>query len=77
MGPHYENFRAITVGLLAADAVRIAQAKDLAAALIHLLSNPREADAMGARARHVFEQQAGATARCVEAISELLKEREP
>jgi 3-deoxy-D-manno-octulosonic-acid transferase len=77
MGPHYENFRAITVGLLAADAVRIAQADDLAAALIQLLSNPREADAMGARARHVFEQQAGATARCVEAISELLKEREP
>jgi hypothetical protein len=31
---------------------------------------------MGERARKVFEQQAGATGRCVEAIKELLSAKE-
>jgi 3-deoxy-D-manno-octulosonic-acid transferase len=76
MGPHYVNFRAITEDLLAGNALRIAQPGDLAAALIHLLLDQPAAEAMGARARHVFEQQAGATARCVDAIRELLTEHE-
>jgi 3-deoxy-D-manno-octulosonic-acid transferase len=79
VGPNYANFRAITEDLLASQALRVALADDLAPTLIDLLADRRAAEAMGARARHVFEQQAGATARCVEAIHELLaqsKERE-
>jgi len=72
MGPHYENFRAITEDLLAHDALRIAPAEGLAGALSGLLQDTAEAEAMGARARQVFEAQAGATARCVEAIGKLL-----
>jgi hypothetical protein len=40
--------------------------------LIDLLGNPDAAKAMGERARQVFDQQAGATARCVEALKSLL-----
>jgi 3-deoxy-D-manno-octulosonic-acid transferase len=80
MGPNYANFRAITEDLLANHALRIAQIEELAATLINLFEDRRAAEAMGARARHVFEQQAGATARCVQTIRELLTqttEREP
>jgi len=72
IGPHYANFRAITEDLLAHDALRIAAADQLAATLLDLLSHSSQAEAMGARARQVFEQQAGATARCVKAIRALL-----
>ena len=77
MGQHYANFRAITEDLLAGDALKIAQPDNLAAILIELLEDRPAAEAMGMRARKVFEQQAGATVRCVEAIRELLMEREP
>jgi hypothetical protein len=72
MGPHYANFRAITEDLLDHQAIRIAARADLAQVLAGLLANPAEAKAMGERARQVFEQQAGATGRCVEAIRGLL-----
>jgi 3-deoxy-D-manno-octulosonic-acid transferase len=74
MGPHYANFRAITEDLLAHRALRIAAREELATALIGLLEDPTAAGAMGARARQVFDQQAGATARCVEAVKSLLVE---
>jgi 3-deoxy-D-manno-octulosonic-acid transferase len=81
MGPHYANFSAITGDLRAHDALRIAAKDGLAAALIELLRDRPAAEAMGARAREVFERQAGATERCVAAIRELLPavgaEREP
>lgn len=73
MGPNYVNFRAITDDLLAHRALRIAQKEELAATLIHLLLHREEAEAMGQRARQVFEQQAGATDRCIEALSALLR----
>jgi 3-deoxy-D-manno-octulosonic-acid transferase len=72
MGPHYFNFRAITDDLLAHHAVRIAAKDELAASLIELLQNRAEAQAMGERARQVFASQAGVTARCVDALKELL-----
>ena len=75
MGPHYANFVAITESLRARDALRIAAKEELAAALIALLSDREAAEAMGARAREVFEQQAGATDRCVAALRELLASR--
>jgi 3-deoxy-D-manno-octulosonic-acid transferase len=72
MGPYYANFRAIAEDLRAHDALRMAPKEELAAAIDKLLSNPAIASAMGARARQVFEAQAGATDRTVKAIHELL-----
>ncbi len=72
MGPHYANFRAITEDLLAHDALRTAGKDGLAAAIIDLLQEPTAAAALGQRARQVFNQQAGATARCIDALKELL-----
>ncbi|MGD0631444.1 MAG: 3-deoxy-D-manno-octulosonic acid transferase [Terracidiphilus sp.] len=72
MGPHYANFRAITDDLRARDAIRITAKEGLASALIELLEDRAAAEAMGERAKQVFEQHAGATQRCVEALRELL-----
>jgi 3-deoxy-D-manno-octulosonic-acid transferase len=72
MGPHYANFRAITEDLLAHQAVWIAATEELAGALIGLLKDPAPAKAMGNRARQVFDEQAGATDRCVDALTKLL-----
>jgi 3-deoxy-D-manno-octulosonic-acid transferase len=72
MGPNYVNFRAITEDLLAHQALRIATKEELASTLIALLRDAGAAKAMGARARQVFDQQAGATDRCVAALRELL-----
>jgi 3-deoxy-D-manno-octulosonic-acid transferase len=72
MGPHYVNFRAITEDLLAHQAVRIAARDEFASTLIGLLQDAASAKAMGGRARQVFDEQAGATDRCVTALRELL-----
>lgn len=72
MGPHYVNFRAITEDLLAHDAVRIAHKENLWPVLDELLIDRDAARAMGQRALRVFEEQSGATARCIAAISDLL-----
>lgn len=72
MGPHFANFRAIIEVLLAHRAIRIAQSADLGQALVDLLRDRTEAAAMGERAKQVFDQQAGATARTVKALEELL-----
>ena len=72
MGPHYVNFRAITEDLLTHQALRITTKESLAATLIDLLGNTADATALGLRARQVFEQQSGATDRCVLAIRGLL-----
>ena len=82
MGPHYANFVAITDSLRDRDALRIASKDELASVLIDLLRDRSAAEAMGARAKEVFDRQAGATDRCVEALRELLeasssKERTP
>lgn len=75
MGPHYENFRAIVDGLRAQDALRITDKDNLWPVLDELLTDRREAEAIGARAHAVFEEQAGATARCIDALSFLLDRR--
>jgi 3-deoxy-D-manno-octulosonic-acid transferase len=72
MGPHYANFTAITEALREHDALRIATKEELAATLADLLGDRADAEAMGERAREVFEKQAGATDRCVRAIREIL-----
>jgi 3-deoxy-D-manno-octulosonic-acid transferase len=72
MGPHYANFSAITDSLRDDDAIRIADKEELASVLLDLLGNPTAAEAMGARAKEVFERQSGATGRSVEGVQELL-----
>ena len=77
IGPHYANFAAITDDLHAQDALRIATKEELAATLTDLLTNRSAAEAMGVRAKEVFDRQAGATARCVEALRTVLANAEP
>jgi len=80
MGPHYANFAAITDSLRSHGALRITEKVDLASTLIELLCNRSAAEAMGARAKEVFRERAGATDRSVAAIRELLaadSSREP
>ncbi len=72
MGPNYANFRAITDDLRAHNAIRITPKEELAKALIELLNNREDAHKIGERARQVFDQQAGATARSVDALREVL-----
>ena len=72
MGPDYSNFRAITDELLAHRGLRIATEETLASTFLDLLHNRRSAEAMGRRARAVFDRQAGATARSIDAIAQLL-----
>ena len=69
MGPSYENFREMVEGMRGADAIRITDADGLAAALIEALV---AGTAMGARGRSFFEAQAGATARTIDALPELI-----
>jgi 3-deoxy-D-manno-octulosonic-acid transferase len=73
MGTYYENFRAIVDDLHANDSIRITGKDVIASVLIDLLNNRPDAEAMGTRAREVFERQSGATARSVAAISTLLE----
>ena len=72
MGPNYANFRAITEDLRAHDALRIADKDQLPHILVELLMNGEEAQAVGRRGHEVFEQQAGATLRSVDALREIL-----
>jgi 3-deoxy-D-manno-octulosonic-acid transferase len=72
MGPHYANFRAITDDLRAHEAIRIVPKEALTATLLELLGDTAAAALMGERAKQVFNAQAGATARAVHAIQELL-----
>ena len=76
MGSHYANFRAITDDLLAHDAILIAESENLAIVLLDLLCDRPASQAMGLRAKQVFDHQAGATGRCVEALRELLANQE-
>jgi 3-deoxy-D-manno-octulosonic-acid transferase len=75
MGSSFENFREI-VGLLKEnDAVEIAATVDLRETLIAMLSNLDKTRIMGQRGREVFDAQAGATGRTVQALAALLEER--
>ncbi|MGC1360516.1 MAG: 3-deoxy-D-manno-octulosonic acid transferase, partial [Silvibacterium sp.] len=75
MGPHYENFRGIVEKLRAENAIVVARVSALPEVLRDLLSDEESSRAMGARARAVFEREAGATARAVTALVAVLQER--
>jgi 3-deoxy-D-manno-octulosonic-acid transferase len=74
MGPSFENFREVVETMRASDAVRIVSPEMLAGTLIAMLGDTEEARTVGERGRAVFEAQAGATTRTVQALMELLQE---
>jgi 3-deoxy-D-manno-octulosonic-acid transferase len=64
VGPHMENFRAITAAMLARDAlVQVPDAAALEQALARLLADPDARARIGREAQAVFAAHAGATAR--------------
>ena len=73
MGPHYENFRAITEDLLAHKSLVVATKEELGETILGLLADSNRAREMGERGRRVFDQQAGATGRSVAAIRKILE----
>jgi len=72
MGPHYENFRAIVEKLLAADAITVVEIKEIPSTFQQLLTNENAAREMGARARKVFESDAGGTEAAADALLEIV-----
>jgi 3-deoxy-D-manno-octulosonic-acid transferase len=75
MGPSYENFREVVEAMRRADAIRIVEPQIFADRLIAMLRDTEEARTLGERGLAVFGAQAGATARTVQALIDLLKGR--
>jgi 3-deoxy-D-manno-octulosonic-acid transferase len=75
MGPSYENFREVVEVMRRADAIRIVEPQVFADVLITMLRDTEEARTLGERGLAVFGAQAGATARTVQALIDLLKGR--
>src|SRR5579862_2140898 len=75
MGPHYENFRDIVEALRKKEAIRIVTPDQLEPALAEVLSGSPEVRTQGIRGREVFEAEAGATDRAVQALTQLLERR--
>ena len=74
MGPHYSNFRDIVKKMKDADGIRIvADTVELRATLELLLTDRELAQAIGRRGQQVFEEQQGATARTVAALTALVR----
>jgi len=74
MGPSFENFREIVDAMLVHDAIRVASTSAFAETLVAMLREVDDARAVGERGRGVFEAQAGATARSVQALLQLIGE---
>ncbi|MEO6829643.1 MAG: glycosyltransferase N-terminal domain-containing protein, partial [Acidobacteriaceae bacterium] len=72
MGPYAENFRGMVAVLLNNEAIRVTPPERLASVFSELLASPDSAG-MGARARHVFEEHAGASEVCFAAIAKILE----
>jgi 3-deoxy-D-manno-octulosonic-acid transferase len=75
MGPSYENFRDVVERMQAANGIALIEKEEvLDHALIRLLKNRETAAAIGECGRAVFDAQAGATARTIQALMALLRE---
>jgi 3-deoxy-D-manno-octulosonic-acid transferase len=74
MGESSENFREIVEAMRAEDGIRVVKPSTLTETLVALLKDDGEGRAVGERGRRVFDAQAGATARTVEAVLGLVKE---
>jgi 3-deoxy-D-manno-octulosonic-acid transferase len=76
MGRSYENFRDVVERMRAANGILIVQNREeFEDALIDLLKNREKAADLGERGRGVFDAQAGATARTIEALMAVLQKR--
>ncbi len=71
MGPSFENFREIVTMMQASAAIRLLDpdTRLSVAVFVEALRGESEMRAMGERGRRVFLSQAGATARCLEALA--------
>jgi 3-deoxy-D-manno-octulosonic-acid transferase len=77
MGKSYANFKGIVDSMRAQEAMKITIPENLADTVVSLLREREAATEMGERGRKVFEAQAGATARTVLALREILSRRGP
>jgi 3-deoxy-D-manno-octulosonic-acid transferase len=75
IGEHYANFRSIVEAMQSQDAISITPSDKLTEVIVSLLLGHKEAGTMGERGHRVFEEQAGATARTVTALREILSKR--
>jgi 3-deoxy-D-manno-octulosonic-acid transferase len=75
MGRSAENFREIVDAMRSAEAIRIVEPSGLGKAICELLKEDDRAQRMGEQGRKVFTAQAGATARTVECLLGLLRNR--
>ncbi len=72
-GPHMSNFEKVSRDFLdQAAALRIRDARDLAATVLDLMRHSEKAKAIGERGRKMITKNSGATARTVDTILELL-----
>jgi 3-deoxy-D-manno-octulosonic-acid transferase len=72
VGPHTENFRDVVAQFQNRDAVRIVAQDELASAFLYMLAHDADRRALGQRAQETVCAQAGATARTLEALQNLL-----
>ncbi|HEY7545368.1 MAG TPA: glycosyltransferase, partial [Blastocatellia bacterium] len=72
VGPHTYNFRQIISDFRAADAIIEVESNEFAAAMIRLLTDRSEAQALGERAQAIIERNRGATAYALAAIEEII-----
>jgi 3-deoxy-D-manno-octulosonic-acid transferase len=72
VGPYTENFRDMVTLFRRAGAVVVASADELAQTFLSLLADESRCRGLGARAREILRDNAGATARTVAALQSLL-----
>jgi 3-deoxy-D-manno-octulosonic-acid transferase len=72
VGPHTENFRDMVTLFRRAGAVVVASADELAQTFLSLLADESRCRGLGARAREILRDNAGATARTAAALQSLL-----
>ncbi|HTS36893.1 MAG TPA: 3-deoxy-D-manno-octulosonic acid transferase [Candidatus Solibacter sp.] len=77
VGPHTENFRDIVALFQSRDAVRVAGLSELPLLFMHLLASDTERRALGERAKETMRSQAGATARTLDALHNLVATNDP
>lgn len=77
-GPYTSNFREATEGLLSVKAARrVANAEDLAVAVLEALDEPEAAEARGEAARRFVHEQQGATERTLALLDRVLGDQPP
>ncbi|HEY6306330.1 MAG TPA: 3-deoxy-D-manno-octulosonic acid transferase [Candidatus Angelobacter sp.] len=75
-GPYTGNFREIVSIFERGDGIKIVNAENLSAELLGLLADGQERQRLGQRARELFLENTGATARTLQALQNLLR-RQP